>query len=128
VKISSRPSVGSFSLGWYQSVPRQNNDMVLLSMTGFIVVTAVISSSNSQLNWLRSRKLSVVRERMSISHPRLKDVSSNSLKELLEDSGSPILPGSVRVHATPKTFRNGSCAIRRGLSRPRGIYEDDKLE
>lgn len=34
-------------------------------------------------------------------------VSSNSLKELLDDSRAPILPGTGRVHATPKAFNFG---------------------
>jgi hypothetical protein len=90
-------------------------------MSRFIVVTAVISSSGSQLNWLSSRKSSVVTEYKIIGYLRLKLASSNNLNELLENSASPILPGSARVHAIPKAFKDGSYAIRRGFSRPSEI-------
>lgn len=51
-----------------------------------------------------------------------KDVSSRSLKELLDISGSLTLLGSIAVKATPKALIEGSCAILRGLSNPNGIF------
>lgn len=53
-----------------------------------------------------------------------KDVSSKSLKELLDISGSLTLLGSTVVNATPKALIEGSCAILRGLSNPNGIFNE----
>jgi hypothetical protein len=71
---------------------RQSSDFFIR----FTVEGAQICSIFDTENWKRKAENSLANV-----------VSSNNLKELVDDSGLLTLPGIVQVHATPKTFKIG---------------------